>query len=80
MNRKGTLMYMVLIAIFYFITGMILYQFLKPDITLARTEIVCSSPDTWGDMFNCLLLDGTIPLVIIAIISTTGGIITDKAR
>ena len=79
MNNRGQVGLTVVIVIFYFIAGMTLYQFFKPDIVIARTDIGCSAPASWGDMGLCLLLDGIIPYFIIGIISTAGGIITNEA-
>ena len=76
MNRGGVTMFVILLAIVYFMFGMILYQFLKPDITLARADLSCSAPSTAGDMFTCLIIDGIVPMVIIGVISAAGGIVT----
>lgn len=71
-------MVVILIAVVYFMAGMILYQFLKPDISIARISVACTAPVTYGDKGICLILDGVIPLFIIAVVSATGGIITNK--
>ena len=80
MNKNGAIGFVILIAIFYFFAGMILYQFLKPDIDLARVGMSCSSSLTSGDRIVCLMIDSVIPLVVIAILSATGGFITDRLR
>ena len=80
MNKKGAAMLAILFAIVYFMLGMILYQFLKPDITIQRDadHLNCALPDTAGDRFTCLILDAVIPIIILGILSTAGGIITDS--
>lgn len=80
MNKKGVIAFTVLMAVLYFIAGMYLYQFLKPVIDEQRNAsfLDCSSPDTDGDRVSCLLIDAVIPLVVIGILSTTGGIITER--
>ena len=78
MNKRGTLMVIVLFAFIYFFFGMMLYQFIKPDITIARTDLSCSSPSTSGDMVTCLIIDGVIPAIVIGILATAGGVITDR--
>lgn len=81
MNKKGSVgstFFVGLIAICYFMFGMIIYQFLKVPIDAARTSMSCSSPSSWGDMGICLVIGGIVPLVIIAILSISGGVITDK--
>lgn len=75
--KKGQIGLAVLYAFCYFLFGMILYQFFKPDIVIARTDIGCIAPASWGDMGLCLLLDGIIPYFVIMIIATAGGIITN---
>lgn len=82
MNKKGGVTLLaVLFAVMYFMFGMMTYQLIKPDITTQRdaNHLNCSSPSTDGDRVSCLVLDGTIPLMIILIFSTVGGIITDQA-
>ena len=78
MNKKGTVLFMAFMALTYFIFGMMFYQFLKPVIDDGRSDASCTTPETDGDRFTCLFLDGIIPLVIIAILAVAGGIITDK--
>lgn len=80
MNKKGSTMLVVLLAACYFMFGMILYQFLKPDIAVMRdaSHMNCSSTTDYGDMGICLILDGVIPVVVIGILATAGGVITDK--
>lgn len=80
MNKKATTALSVIFAIMYFMVGMMGYQFLKADITIQRdaTHLNCAVPDTHGDKLTCLLLDGIIPLLILAVLSVAGGIVTDK--
>lgn len=79
MNKLGRgMLFIVLLSFVYFFFGMIAYQFLKPDITTTRTDLSCSSPATSGDMITCLIVDGVIPFLVIAIISTALGYITEK--
>ena len=79
MNKLGAAtMLVILLSVCYFIFGMVLYQFLKPDVTLARAGLECSSPDTPGDMITCLIVDSVIPLAIIGILSVAGGYATGK--
>lgn len=80
MNKRGSTMLVILFAICYFMVGMIVYQLIKPDIVIQRDSdhLNCASPSTDGDKVSCLFIDAVIPLLIIAILSTTGGIITDR--
>lgn len=80
MNKKGIAMVSILFAIVYFMLGMIVYQLIKPDIVIQRDSdhLNCSSPDDSGDMMSCLVLDSIIPILIIIVLSTSGGIVTEK--
>lgn len=80
MNKKGSMMLAVLFAIAYFIIGMTAFQFLKPDIAIQRNadHMNCTGTTSSGDKMICLILDGTVPMVILGILATAGGIITKK--
>lgn len=82
MNKKGAAMFFILITIAYFMVGMIFYQFLTPliDIERSAANLNCSNPDDWGDMGLCLLLDGTVPIFIIGILSVVAGGVTNKLK
>lgn len=80
MNKRGGITLLAIVfALLYFMVGMMAYQFLKVDITAQRDSdhLNCSSPSTDGDRVSCLFLDGVIPIIVITILSVTGGIITD---
>lgn len=81
MNKRGVTMLAVLFAIIYLMFGIITYQLLKPDIAIQRdaSHLKCAAPDTPGDMAICLILDGIVPILIILIFATAGGIVTDQA-
>ena len=81
MNKKGVTMLAVLFAVAYFMFGMIIYQLIKPDITIQRdaSHLNCVNPTWDGDKVTCLILDAVIPIFIITILATAGGVITDKA-
>lgn len=78
MNKTGSTLFVILMAVVYFMFGMIVYQYLKTDIDLARGGLSCSATETAGDRFTCLIFDGIIPIVIITILSGAGGYITEK--
>ena len=73
-------MLVILLAVVFFMFGMLMYQFLKPDIAIQRDadHMECSAPDTSGDKVICLILDGIVPMVILGIIATTAAIIAEK--
>lgn len=74
-------MLVILIGVIYFIFGMMMFNLLKEDVTRVRsaTELNCTGqPDTSGDMVTCLVVDGVIPLIILGVVSMTGGYITER--
>lgn len=82
MNKKAqiqfSLFFSVLVAIMLFIGGMLVVNFIKTDITTARTANTCSAPATDGTKALCLLFDFVIPYFFVLIISVAGGIVTEK--
>lgn len=78
MNKQGGIFFMALFAIIYFLFGMTLYQFLKPEIAQSRIDLSCTSPDTSGDMVTCLIIGSLVPIVVITILSISGGFLTER--
>lgn len=82
MNNKGqTLMMSLLFAAFIFIVGMILMNFLLPDILTARAPdaLDChNSSITDGNKVTCLMTDIAVPYWILLIISIAGGTILER--
>ncbi len=80
MKKGQTLMLSLLFAIFIFIFGMVIMNFLKLDVTTARTALQCSSPASISDgvKLACLFVDGVIPYFILLVISISGGILLDR--
>jgi hypothetical protein len=81
-NKKGSVILVVLIAIVFFIFGMLIFNLIKPDVTRVRSaaELNCTGiPDTAGDRATCLVVDGIIPYFIILIVAVAGGYIMDRA-
>lgn len=79
-NKKAqsTLLMSFLVAFMLFFIGMIVVNFLMPDITTARTQNSCSSPNSDGGKALCLILDFTIPYFFVLVISVAGGYATNK--
>lgn len=83
MNNKGQMGISVIIAMMIFLSGIIVINILKPDITLARnaaTGLNCSGADSISDgtKLTCLAVDLVIPYFILIILSAAGGMITNK--
>jgi hypothetical protein len=80
MKKGQTLMLSLLFAIFIFIFGMIIMNFLKLDVTTARTSLQCSDPANISDgvKLACLFVDGVIPYFILLVVSISGGILLDR--
>ena len=70
----------ILAAIFTLLTGMLMLNFLLPEITTFRADMSCSSVDTItdGTKLLCLLVSGTVPYWILIIFSLAIGGITSR--
>lgn len=81
-NKKGAgLLAAGAIAVLIFMAGMIFLNFIKPEVTEARsaTGLDCTNSSiTDGAKVSCLGVDATVPYFIIAVISAAGGIIGAK--
>jgi len=82
MNNKGQgLLMAVVIAVMIFTVGMLFMQFLKSDITDARSPIGLDCQNSTisdGNKVTCLGVDIVIPYFIITVISAAGGIIISR--
>ena len=79
-NKKGqTMGIAVIVAIFLFIVGIIMVNFLKDDITTARIGLDCSnSAISDATKLTCLAVDVVVPYFIVTLIAAAGGIITAR--
>ena len=83
LNKKGQTIFMSIIyATMIFLIGMTLINFLKPELTTARSSdnLDCSngSSITDGNKLMCLFTSATLPLFILGILSLSGGYLLDK--
>lgn len=83
LNKKGQSIFISIIyAIEIFLIGMLLINFLKPELITARdsSNLDCanSSGITDGNKLLCLFTSITLPLFILAICSLAGGYIISK--
>lgn len=83
MNTKGQgLILAVVMAVMIFMAGMLLTNFLKGEVTSARSSLTgldCNnSTISDGNKVTCLGVDLVIPYFIWAVISVAGGIIISR--
>lgn len=81
MNKKGQLGISIIVAIMIFMTGIILINILKPEITTARSSnaLDCSNSSiTDSTKLTCLVFDLGIPYFIVIVLSATGGMVVSK--
>ena len=84
MDNKGqTLMIAILFGVFIFILGiLIVINFIPNEVDNARASdsLDCSNTANISDgtKITCLIVDGTIPLLIITILSIAGAIISNR--
>ena len=79
-NKKGQTFGMtILFGIIIFIFGMLIVNFLIPNVSDARTNLSCSDTSiSNGTKLLCLFVDGTIVYYIWGIISLAGGLMLSK--
>ncbi len=78
MNKRGQAGLSIMVAIMILIVGMSAINLLKPEVTTLRTSagLDCSNSSiSDGNRMTCLVVDATIPWVIITIFSVVGGLI-----
>lgn len=83
MNIKAQTLGMgIIVAIFIFIIGMVCVNFLKSEVTTARTNLNCEDTANISDgtKLTCLAVDITVFYWIIIILSIAGGIITARMK
>ena len=83
MNNKGQTVFMsIIFSIMIFMIGILIINFLKPEITTARSasNLDCSNGSgiTDGNKLMCLFIGLTLPLYILAVLSVVGGILVAK--
>jgi len=80
-NKRGQTLGLVLISsIFFFIIGMMVTNFLMPEIDRTRTDLNCASSSTITDGTKalCLVVDTVVIYWIILIFSVILGAFTSR--
>ena len=79
-NKKANMYAAVMVAIVLFMIGMIIVNFLKPEVTTARASLNCAAPTeiTDGTKIMCLVVDTTVIYWMVLVFSIAGGLITEK--
>lgn len=78
MNKKGNLYAAIMVSLLILLVGLTVTNFIKPEVTNARSLIDCTSPATDGTKFMCLNIDVVVPYFIVIVLSLAGGVITEK--
>lgn len=85
MKKKGQALpglgFAIIVAIFLFMVGMLSVNFLRDEVTSARSSANMNCADSGisdGSKLLCLVIDLTIPYFIIIIIAAAGGYITQR--
>ena len=81
MNSKGqTLALSIMTSLFVLVIGLMMVNFLTPEIDNARTNMNCSDVDNIhdGTKLFCLTIDGTVPYWIVLVFSLVIGGITAR--
>ena len=79
-NKRGNMLASVMIAIMLFMIGMIVVNFIKPEVLTARTGLNCATGTSISDgtKLMCLGVDIVVPYFIILVFSIAGGILFEK--
>ena len=69
----------IMVCIFLFMIGMMNVDFIKGEVTRARTGLSCSDATiSDGNKLTCLVVDVAVPYFIIIIFSAAGGLIVAR--
>jgi len=82
-NKKGQSLGLgIMTAIVFLIIGLMTINFVKDEVTRARTDLSCSDVDNISDgtKLLCLVVDSTVPYWIVIIFSITIGFITMRLK
>lgn len=79
-NKRGQsqVLFSILVACMIFFVGMIAINFIKDDVTTARTQNTCTAPITDGNKLMCTVIDFVVPYTMLFILSVAGGLVVDK--
>ncbi len=79
--KKGQSVGLVIVSsIFIFIIGLMMLNFIMPEISTFRADVNCATPSaiTDGVKLMCLLVDTTVPYWILLVFSVVIGSITAR--
>ena len=77
-NKKGTVFMAIMSALIIFMVGMIVVNFIKPEVSSAYSAATCAAPATDGTKILCLVVDFALPYFIVLVLSITGGLLIDR--
>jgi len=80
-NRKGqTMMLSILFAVVLFVMGIMVINFIRPEVLTAKVAMSCSDVANISDgtKLTCLLIGGVVPYFIVLVLSISGGLILDR--
>ena len=81
MNKKGNFMMTAIIALAFFMFGILIIGLLFPDIAIAKSvdSLDCSNVTiSSGNKLACLGVDGIVPAFIISLVLIGGGAVIVK--
>ena len=80
MNKRGSLFSAAMVTLILFMIGMLVTNFLMPEVSQARTDLSCSDTGSISDgtKLMCLFVDSTVIYWMVLVFSIAGGAILDK--
>jgi hypothetical protein len=82
MNKKGSLGLAIVSSIVVFIIGLMMINFVMPEVTTFRTDMNCADAANISDgtKLLCLAGDATVPYFILIVFSLVIGGLTSRMR
>jgi hypothetical protein len=70
----------ILFAVVLFVMGIMVINFIRPEVLTAKVAMSCSDVANISDgtKLTCLLIDGVVPYFIVLVLSISGGLILDR--
>jgi hypothetical protein len=70
----------ILFAVVLFVMGIMVINFIRPEVLTAKVAMSCSDVANISDgtKLTCLLIGGVVPYFIVLVLSISGGLILDR--
>jgi len=81
MNKRGSVIFGITIAIFIYISGVLILPFIIDDVDSSRIAFDCTNSSiSDGTKLNCLITDITVPYFILFFVSLLLGFVAGAIK